>query len=167
MYLQMMILVCFVFVLPACCPIIQNRVGVRLLPEQRVLLQKHLQHSHLRFLCKLPVVLCTGLDDTVSVLFQCVWWECVRRLLLLENRHHTIGLRTPSVCLLLYHPPSSPCMHIRTPPQGTLFNALAVGACVYGVGATGILSVEWMPAAALLFGVITSAVDPVAVSVVI
>lgn len=56
-------------------------------------------------------------------------------------------------------------MHMHQ--QGTLFNALAVGACVYGVGAAGILDANWMPAATILFGVITSAVDPVAVSDVV
>ena len=61
------------------------------------------------------------------------------------------------------HPPTNPCTSVHQ--QGTLFNALAVGACVYGVGLTGVLKAEWVPAAALLFGVITSAVDPVAVSV--
>ena len=75
-----------------------------------------------------------------------------------------LGKSTP-VCLFLSRPPSHPPMHMHL--QGTLFNALAVGACVYGIGAAGILNVNWMPAAAILFGVITSAVDPVAVSEVV
>ena len=68
------------------------------------------------------------------------------------------------VCLFLWCPPLCSRTHTCANVQGTLFNALAVGACVYGVGAAGILQADWMPAAALLFGVITSAVDPVAVS---
>ena len=77
---------------------------------------------------------------------------------------HALGLLTPVVSSLVFaHTHTHTCANV----QGTLFNALAVGACVYGVGAAGILKAHWMPAAALLFGVITSAVDPVAVSDVI
>ena len=49
--------------------------------------------------------------------------------------------------------------------QGTLFNAFTVGGIVYGVStANSAFGQGWSVAVALLFGVITSAVDPVAVS---
>ena len=84
-------------------------------------------------------------------------------LFILRSHHYTL-VSVHLVCLFLWCPPLCSRTHTCANVQGTLFNALAVGACVYGVGAAGILQADWMPAAALLFGVITSAVDPVAVS---
>ena len=48
--------------------------------------------------------------------------------------------------------------------QVTIFSAFVLGGLVYAFGQANWLNVPWSAPAALLFGVITSAVDPVAVS---
>ena len=48
--------------------------------------------------------------------------------------------------------------------QVTIFSAFSLGFCLYGLSQLDAVISDWSLPAALLFGVITSAVDPVAVS---